>query len=80
VTQTTALNPPQRPVTIIGYQVILTRSEPLRVMSFDVSAETTSLTIPPELLDSGTEYELEILAIEKSDNQTISLIFFETAE
>jgi hypothetical protein len=49
-------------------------------MSFDVSAETTSLTIPPELLDSGTEYELEILAIEKSDNQTISLIFFETAE
>ena len=43
-------------------------------------AGTTSVSVPPEFLDAGTEYELEILAIEESDNQTISLIFFKTAE
>ena len=80
VTLTTALNPPQQPVTIVGYQVIVTREEPLRVYSVDVPAGTTSVSIPPEFLDAGTEYELEILAIEESDNQTISLIFFKTAE
>jgi nitrate reductase cytochrome c-type subunit len=78
VTLTTAFNPPQIPVTIVGYQVIVTREDPLRVYSVDVSAETTSVSVPPKFLDAGTEYELEILAIEESDNQTISLIFFET--
>ena len=80
VTLTTAFNTPQVPVTIVGYQVIVTREEPLRVFSVDVSAEATSVTIPPEFLEPGTEYELEILAIEESDNQTISLLFFETED
>ena len=80
VTQTTALNPPQEPVTIVSYQVIVTREDPLRIFSFDVSAETTSISLPPGLLDAETEYELEVIAIEASDNQTISLLFFETAE
>ncbi len=80
VTQTTAFNPPQQPVAIVGYQVIVTRVAPLRVYSVEVPAGTTSLTVPPEFLDAGTEYELEILAIEESGNQTISPTFFETAE
>ena len=80
VTQTTAFNPPQEPVKIVGYQVIVTREDPLRVFSFDVSDETTRINLPPELLDAETEYELEVIAIEESDNQTISLLFFETAE
>ena len=80
VTLSTALNPPQVPVKIVGYQVIVTREDPLRIYSVDVSADTTSVSIPPEFLDPGTEYELEILAVEESDNQTISLLFFETQE
>ncbi len=80
VTQTTAFNPPQQPVTIVGYQVIVTREDPLRVFSVDVPAEATSVSVPPGFLDPGTEYELEILAVEESDNQTISLLFFETEE
>jgi hypothetical protein len=80
VTKTTAFNPPQEPVTIIGYQVIVTREDPLRVYSVDVSPDTTSISVPPKFLDAGTEYEVEVLAIEESDNQTISLLFFETAE
>ncbi len=78
VTMTTRLNPPQQPVKIIGYQVIVTRADPLRVYSVDVSPETTGLSVAPEFMDPGTEYELEILAIEESGNQTISLIVFET--
>lgn len=80
VTMTTSFNPPQKSVDIVGYQVIVTRAEPLRAYSVEVSADTKSVTIPPEFLDPGTEYELEILAIEESDNQTISLLFFQTAE
>ncbi len=80
VTMTTAFNSPQQPVNIVGYQVIVTKEDPLRVYSVDVPAETTSVSIPPEFLEAGTEYELEIIAIEESDNQTISLLFFETAE
>jgi hypothetical protein len=80
VTMTTALNPPQRPVNIVGYQVIVTRVDPLRVYSVEVAAETTSVTVPPEFLDLDTEYEVEILAIEESDNQTISLLIFHTAQ
>ena len=84
VTHTTEFNPPQQKCgrdytcTIVGYQVIVTRENPLRVYSVDVSAGTTSVTVPPAFLEAGTEYELEILAIEESDNQTISLLFFET--
>ena len=80
VTMTTAFNPPQVPVNIVGYQVIVTREDPLRVYSVDVSADTTSVSVPPEFLEPGVEYELEILAVEESDNQTISIIFFETEE
>ena len=31
-----------------------------------------------EFLEPGTEYELEVLALEKSGNQTISVSFFTT--
>lgn len=78
VTMTTAFNPPQVPVTIVGYQVIVTREDPLRVYSVDVGPGTTSVSVAPEFLDAETEYELEIIAIEESDNQTISIVFFET--
>jgi hypothetical protein len=79
VTLTTALLPPQRPVNIIGYQVIVTRVDPLKVFSVDVKPDVTSMSVPPEFLEPGTEYELEILAVEESDNQTISLLFFNTS-
>ena len=78
VTLTTALNPPQQPVNIIGYEVIVTREDPLRDLDMDVGPDTTSVSIPMEFLDPGTEYELEVLAIEESDNQTISIVHFET--
>jgi hypothetical protein len=61
---------------IVGYQVIVERENPLRTFSVDLPSSATDVTVPPEFLESGTEYKLEVLAIEVSGNQTISESFF----
>ncbi|HET6773335.1 MAG TPA: fibronectin type III domain-containing protein [Acidimicrobiales bacterium] len=65
-------------VEIVSYQVIVERENPLRVFSVDLPATTTSVTVPPEFLEPGTQYKLEVLAIEASGNQTITEIEFMT--
>ena len=68
-----------RGIQIVGYQVIVEREEPtLVVFSVDLPATATSVTVPPEFLESGAEYDFEVLAIEASGNQTITESFFET--
>lgn len=73
------------PLTITGYEIIITKeveddpngfSRP----TFDVhvTPNQNSIEIPEEFLEPGTEYELEILALEQSGNQTISVSFFST--
>jgi hypothetical protein len=73
------------PVTTTGYEVIITKevdddphgfSRP----TFDVHVppSVNSLTVSPEFLEPSTVYELEVLALEVSGNQTISVGFFET--
>jgi hypothetical protein len=61
---------------IVGYQVIVERDDPLRTFSVDLPASATDVVVPPEFLESGTEYKFEVLAIEVSENQTISESFF----
>jgi hypothetical protein len=74
------------PVSITGYEVIITKevdddphgfSRP----TYDVHVPATlnSLSVPREFLEAGTVYELEVLALEVSGNQTISVGFFKTA-
>lgn len=63
-------------VTIVGYQVVVTREKPQRVLSVDVPASVTSLTIPPEFLQARTGYALEVLAIDASGNQTLTQTAF----
>lgn len=63
-------------VDIVGYRAIVEREEPLRVFSADLPASVSSITIPAEFLQPGIEYKLEVQAIEKSGNQTISEITF----
>lgn len=74
------------PVDITGYEVIVTKevdddpngfSRP----TYDVHVPATlnSLSVPAEFLEAGTVYELEVLALEESGNQTISAGFFKTA-
>ena len=72
-------------VNITGYQVIVTKdveadpnSFARPVLDVHVLPSQTSLSIPNEFLEPGTPYELEVLAIEFSGNQTIGIHFFET--
>jgi hypothetical protein len=81
VTQTTE----GEPVTITGYEVIVTKvdhedphgfSQP--IYDVHVPPDRNSLSVAEEFLEPGTEYELEVLALEESGNQTITVGFFTT--
>jgi hypothetical protein len=63
-------------VDIAGYRVIVEREDPLRVFNADLPASASSVTVPAEFLEPGVEYLLEIQAIERSGNQTISELSF----
>ena len=68
---------------IIGYQVLVEREtelEALPVVTLDVMMPptATSLRVPPGFLRANTEYSWEVLAIEKSGNQTLSSSTFTT--
>lgn len=72
-------------LTITGYEVIVTKvehddphgfSQP--IYDVHVGPDRNSLSVPAEFLDPGTVYELEVLALEVSGNQTITSGFFTT--
>ncbi len=68
--------------TIEAYQVIVTQLIavlPKRTFSVHVPASITSVTVPPEFLQPGAEYEFEVLAIEAGGNQTLTASFFSTS-
>jgi len=74
-----------RSVTIISYQLIVEKDEPVhlhaigkRGLSIYLPASVTSLTVPNEFLELGTPYKWEVLAIEESGNQTLSSSEFST--
>jgi hypothetical protein len=74
------------PVLITGYEVVVTKESHVDPHGFSqpiydvhVPPDRNSLSVPKEFLEPGTEYELEVLALEKSGNQTITVSFFTTA-
>jgi hypothetical protein len=74
------------PVNITGYEVIVTKEVEDDPHGFSrptydvhVPATVNSLSVPREFLEADTVYELEVLALEVSGNQTISVGFFKTA-
>jgi hypothetical protein len=75
-----------RPVNITGYEVIVTKEVADDPHGFSrptydahVPPTVNSLSVPREFLEPDTVYELEVLALEVSGNQTISVGFFKTA-
>jgi hypothetical protein len=69
--------PPEPPgIDIVGYRVIATREDPLRVYQVELPASARRVPIPAAFLQSGVEYELEIQAIEESGNWTFTTSFF----
>jgi len=74
-----------KPVNMSGYEVIVTKEQDDDPHGFSrptydvhVPPDRNSLSVPAEFLQPGSEYELEVLALEKSGNQTISVSFFKT--
>jgi hypothetical protein len=74
-----------RPIDRTGYQVIITEDVPddphgFSRPTFDVHVRpsVTSLSVPREFLEPNTSYELEVLVLEVSGNQTISSLHFKT--
>ena len=68
--------PEPRGIDIVGYRVIVTREDPLRVYQVELPASAREVPIPAAFLESGTEYEIEIQAIEESGNWTFNTSFF----
>lgn len=73
------------PVTITAYEVIVTDdafedpdgfAKP--VYDVHVGPDVTSLSVPSEFFSPDTLYEVEVLALEESGNQTITIGFFRT--
>ncbi len=63
-------------IDITGYRAIVEREDPLRVFSADLPASATSVTVPREYLEPGTDYKIEVQAIEASGNQTLTELEF----
>jgi hypothetical protein len=63
-------------IDIVGYRIIVTREDPLRVYQVELPASARSVPVPAVFLQRNTEYELEIQAIEESGNWTFSTSFF----
>jgi hypothetical protein len=73
------------PATITGYEVIVTKVDyedphgfSAPIFDVHVPPDRNALAISVEFLEPGTEYELEVLALEVSGNQTITVSLFET--
>jgi hypothetical protein len=63
-------------VEIVSYQVIVVQ-EPVEVVTLNLGADVTSVDIPDEALTPGApETKVEVLAREKSGNQTITEVPF----
>ena len=66
------------PIDIVAYEVIVENDD----VNFDVivpASAGTLVTVPPEVLEPGTDYIFEVLAIEEGGNQTITEGCFRTA-
>lgn len=74
-----------KPADIISYQLIIEKDEEphrhmigKRGLSIYLPSTATSMTVPNEFLEPGTDYKWEVLAIEESGNQTLSSGEFST--
>ena len=74
------------PLTITGYEVIVTQVEhddangqSRPVYDVHVPGDRTEIAVVDGFLRPGTLYEVEVLALEESGNQTITVGFFTTA-
>ena len=65
-------------IDIVAYQVIVTGGATDRTLDAEMPATARSFTVPADFVDGGSEYKLEVLAIEASGNQTLTEVPFFT--
>ena len=73
----------RQPLSIIGYQVLVydaNAGEAPQEFNVTVPGDQTSVDVPSQFLKPGTEYNIEVLAIEASGNQTITEGSFSTKQ
>ena len=76
--------PPANGSPIVGYQVLVVQPEtglralPKVTLDVTMPPTATTLTVPDGFLRPATEYEWEVLAIERGGNQTLSSSTFVT--
>jgi hypothetical protein len=58
-------------LVIIGYEVIVETADEKRY-TIELPGTATSVTVPPEFIELGDEFQYEVLAIEANGNQTIT--------
>jgi hypothetical protein len=63
----------------VDYEVTVTRDDEARILDVTMSPDDTSLTVPPEFLDAGREYQIEVHASHASGNRIFTEVGF-TAE
>jgi hypothetical protein len=64
-------------VNVVAYRAIVTTEEPrLRVLSADLPASARHVEVPRAFLATRGEYKLEVQAIERSGNQTLTEVSF----
>jgi hypothetical protein len=68
-----------RGIRIVRYLVIVTEEGTEREQSLDLEPGATSATISPGFLAPGRDYAVEVLARERSGNQTITEVPFKTS-
>ena len=66
-------------IRIVRYQVIVTAEGTERTLSMDLGPAATSAMVPAGFLEPGTEYAVEVIARERSGNQTITEVPFRTS-
>jgi hypothetical protein len=62
-----------------GYEVIVENVETEATLEVSLGADATSLHVPTEFMEGGTEYKVEVLAVAENGNKTITERDFETA-
>jgi Fibronectin type III domain len=67
-------------IEITAYRVVVERGDRGRTLSLELPPETTSVLVPPDFLEPGTDYLLQVFAIEVGGNQTITEGVFDTGE
>jgi hypothetical protein len=76
--------PPPKGSPIIGYQVLVVKPDtritalPKIILDVLMPPTATSMAVPPGFLLANSQYEWEVIAIEESGNQTLSVGVFRT--